>query len=83
MRRKSPSATEAVDEEHTFEEDTKLQAVKFEEIIMNSKQSNEKKWQLEIDNLVFLFIKRMRYKIEKNSFVNFASIQRKTRTQLY
>ena len=24
MRQKSPSATEAVDEEHTFEEDTKL-----------------------------------------------------------
>ena len=77
MRQKSPSATEAVDEEHTFEEDTKLQAVKFEEIIINSKQSNEKKWKLEIDHLVFVFfIKRMRCKIEKNSFVNFASIQR-------
>ena len=55
MRQKSPSAAEDIDEEHTFEEDTKLQAVKFEEIIMNSKQSNEKKWQLEIDNLVFVF----------------------------
>ena len=56
MRQKSPSATEAVDEEHTFEEDTKLQAVKFEEIIINSKQFNKKKWQLEIDNLVICFL---------------------------
>ena len=55
MRQKSPSATEAVDEEHTFEEDTKLQAVKFEEIIINSKQFNKKKWQLEIGNLVICF----------------------------
>ena len=53
-RLKSPSATEAVLEEHTFEEDTKLLAVKFEEIITNSKQFNKKKWQLEIHNLVFL-----------------------------
>ena len=56
MRQKSPSATEAVDEEQTFEEDTKLQAVKFEEIIINSKQFNKKKWQLEIDNLVICFL---------------------------
>ena len=56
MRQKSPSATEAVDEEHTFEEDTKLQAVKFEEIIINSKQFNKKKWQLEIGNLVICFL---------------------------
>ena len=56
MRQKSPSATEAVDEEHTFEEDTKLQAVKFEEIIINSKQFNKKKWQLEIRNLVICFL---------------------------
>ena len=56
MRQKSSSATEAVDEEHTFEEDTKLQAVKFEEIIINSKQFNKKKWQLEIDNLVICFL---------------------------
>ena len=55
MRQKSPSATEAVDEEHTFEEDTKLQAVKFEEIIINSKQFNKKEWQLEIGNLVIVF----------------------------
>ena len=56
MRQKSPSATEDIDEEHTFEEDTKLQAVKFEEIIINSKQFNQKKWQLEIDNLVICFL---------------------------
>ena len=56
MRQKSPSATEAVDEEHTCEEDTKLQAVKFEEIIINSKQFNKKKWQLEISNLVICFL---------------------------
>ena len=56
MRQKSPSATEAVDEEHTFEEDTKLQAVKFEEIIIDSKQFNKKKWQLEIGNLVICFL---------------------------
>ena len=55
MRQKSPSAAEDIDEEHTFEEDTKLQAIKFEEIIINSKQSNDKKQQLEIDNLVFVF----------------------------
>ena len=56
MGQKSPSATEAVDEEHTFEEDTKLQAVKFEEIIINSKQFNKKKWQLEIGNFVICFL---------------------------
>ena len=67
MRQKSPSAAEDIDEEQTFEEDTKLQAVKFEEIIMNTKQSNEKKWKLEIDNLVFIFY--YAYEIQDRKFL--------------